>query len=134
MYKLYIKQAWAILKENRIISSLSIAGTALSIAAIMLVVLVYQVIYADYAPENHRFRTLYVDAFQAGSKTEQGSNRGQMGVRVLRECLYDLKIPEAVTGISMALVLCILLNMLSALIPAFRSLRSPIVKSLNEKR
>ncbi len=34
----------------------------------------------------------------------------------------------------MALVLCILLNMLSALIPAFRSLRSPIVKSLNEKR
>lgn len=101
MYKLYIKQAWAILKENRIISSLSIAGTALSIAAIMLVVLVYQVIYADYAPENHRFRTLYVDAFQAGSKIDQGSNRGQMGVRVLRECLYDLKIPEAVTGISM---------------------------------
>lgn len=33
-----------------------------------------------------------------------------------------------------ALLLCVLLNLLSALLPAWRSLRSPIMKSLNEKR
>lgn len=33
-----------------------------------------------------------------------------------------------------ALALCVLLNLLSALLPAWRSLRSPIVYSLNEKR
>lgn len=33
-----------------------------------------------------------------------------------------------------ALVLCVLLNLLSALIPAWHSLRKPIVNSLNEKR
>lgn len=33
-----------------------------------------------------------------------------------------------------ALLLCIILNMLSALIPAWRSLRHPIVSSINEKR
>ena len=33
-----------------------------------------------------------------------------------------------------ALLLCIVLNLLSALIPAWHSLKSPIIKSLNEKR
>ena len=33
-----------------------------------------------------------------------------------------------------ALLLCVLLNLLSALIPAWHSLRKPIVSSLNEKR
>ena len=33
-----------------------------------------------------------------------------------------------------ALVLCVVLNLLSALIPAWYSLRKPIVNSLNEKR
>ena len=33
-----------------------------------------------------------------------------------------------------ALLLCVVLNMLSALVPAWHSLRHPIVNSLNEKR
>ena len=33
-----------------------------------------------------------------------------------------------------ALLLCVLLNLLSALLPAWNSLRKPIVSSLNEKR
>lgn len=100
MIKLYIKQAWNMLKENRIVGILSIAGTALSVAAVMLVILVYQVSYADYAPENHRFRSLYVNAFHAEEKAGGGGNNGRMGVRVLKELLYRLKTPEAVTGFS----------------------------------
>jgi putative ABC transport system permease protein len=33
-----------------------------------------------------------------------------------------------------AFLLCLLLNLLSALIPAWNSLRNPIIQSLNEKR
>lgn len=47
MIKQYIKQAWQMLKENRLISSISITGTAISITMIMMVVLVLQVQVAN---------------------------------------------------------------------------------------
>ena len=98
MVQIYLKQGWSLLKQNRLVSMLSIAGTALSVSAIMLVVLVCQVNYADYAPENNRFRTLYLEGFCA-IKKEGGNNRGRMSTRVLQELLYQLKTPEAVTAI-----------------------------------
>lgn len=100
MIKLYLKQAWQMFHENRLVSILSIAGTALSIAAVMLIVLIYQVKYADYAPENNRFRTLYLTQMHSNVKGEGGGNNGGMGERILRECLYSLETPEAVTAMS----------------------------------
>jgi len=49
-------------------------------------------------------------------------------VRVSGEMLF------APTVFAAALLLCVILNLLSALIPAWNSLRKPIVNSLNEKR
>lgn len=43
MYKIYLKQAWALLKENRLLSLVSISGTALAIYMIMVIVIVWQV-------------------------------------------------------------------------------------------
>lgn len=40
MIRIYLKQSWSLLKENPLISGLSIAGTALAIAAVMLIILV----------------------------------------------------------------------------------------------
>lgn len=102
MIKLYLKQAWQLLRQNRLITSISIAGTALSVAAVMLVVLIYQVNYANYAPENNRYRMLYVTSMSARSADDSGKNNGQMSLRVLRECLYSLQTPQAVTGIAKA--------------------------------
>ena len=42
MIKQYIKQSIQMLKENRLVSVISIAGTAISIAMIMVVVLVFR--------------------------------------------------------------------------------------------
>ena len=61
MIKQYLKQAIAMLRENRLISAISVLGTALSIAMIMVVVLVVQIQVADYYPENKRSRMLFVD-------------------------------------------------------------------------
>lgn len=61
MLKQYIKQAFQMLKENRLISSISMIGTAISITMIMMVVLVLQVQVASYYPEEHRDRMLYVE-------------------------------------------------------------------------
>jgi putative ABC transport system permease protein len=40
MYKIYLKQAWALLKENKLLSGVSIFGTALAICMIMVIVIV----------------------------------------------------------------------------------------------
>ena len=61
MLKQYIKQAFQMLKENRLVSTISITGTAISITMIMMVVLVLQVQLVNYYPEEHRDRMLYVE-------------------------------------------------------------------------
>ena len=59
MIKQYVKQAVQMLKENRLVSVISIAGTAISIAMIMVVVLVFQIQFANFYPENDRDRMMW---------------------------------------------------------------------------
>ena len=47
MYKIYLKQAWALLKENKLLSGVSIFGTALAICMIMVIVILYRDRMAD---------------------------------------------------------------------------------------
>lgn len=98
MIKQYIKQAIRMLRENPLISIISILGTALSIAMIMIVVLVFQVQSASFMPEVNRERMLYI---QDGTEVAKGTNnwnRGNMSDEAVRECFYSLKTPEAVSG------------------------------------
>ena len=99
MYKQYFKLALQSVRENPLVSSISIAGTALSIAMIMVVFLIFQIKSANYAPETKRDRMLYVQGAQVGVKEgEGGRNRGGMSAEVVRECFYNLDSPEAVTA------------------------------------
>ena len=50
MIKQYFTQAWAQLRQQPMISVVSIAGTALAIFLIMLVVMMQQVKVAPFAP------------------------------------------------------------------------------------
>ena len=100
MIKQYIKQAWQMLKENRLISSISITGTAISITMIMMVVLVLQVQVANYYPEEHRDRMLYVEnGTLVRMKENTGNwNSGNMSIEAVKECFYTLQSPEFVTA------------------------------------
>lgn len=93
----YFKQAYQMLRENPLVNTISILGTALSIAMIMVVILVIQVKVAEYTPESYRNNMLYVLATQAQS--DQGSNNGLMSAEVVKECFYTLQKPKAVTAI-----------------------------------
>lgn len=53
MYKQYIKQAVQMLRENTLVSVISISGTALAIAMILVMVLVFQINSAGFAPESN---------------------------------------------------------------------------------
>jgi putative ABC transport system permease protein len=94
----YFKQSLQILKENPLVSVISILGTALSIAMILVIVLVFQINNAGYAPESHRNRMLYVLATDATNETT--NVRGYMSSEVAKECFYTLQKPEAVTAIA----------------------------------
>ena len=53
MYKQYIKQAVQMLRENTLVSIISISGTALAIAMVLVMVLVFQIKSTGYAPESN---------------------------------------------------------------------------------
>ena len=54
MFRQYFKQAIQILKENRLTSVISILGTALSIAMILVVILQFQIKLVGFRPESNR--------------------------------------------------------------------------------
>lgn len=60
MIKLYLKQAWELLKQNRLFSLLYIVGTGLAIAMTMIMAVIYYVRLAPLYPEYGRSRTLYM--------------------------------------------------------------------------
>lgn len=100
MISIYLKQAWQMLRESPLVSTISIAGTALSIAMVMVVVLIYQIQLANYAPEKNRDRMLYVYATRVEMKEGGNRNNGSMSAEVVKECFYALETPEAVTAVT----------------------------------
>ena len=100
MYKQYFKLALQSIRENPLVSIISISGTALSIAMIMVVVLIFQINSANYEPETKRDRMLYVPGTEVNAIDSDGiRSRGNMSTEVVRECFYSLETPEVVTAI-----------------------------------
>ena len=98
MIKQYFNQAWAQLRQQPLISAVSIVGTALAIFLIMLVVMMQQVHVVSFAPESNRDRFLHVKWMSISNKDwGDGTSNGPMSVRTARECFQSLKTPEAVS-------------------------------------
>lgn len=98
MIKQYFTQAWAQLRQQPMISTVTITGTALAIFLIMLVVMVQQVQVVPFAPESNRDRFLHVKWMSIANKEwGDGTSNGPMSVRTAQECFQSLKTPEAVS-------------------------------------
>ena len=90
-----IKQTFQQLREQPLISIVSIVGTSLSLFLIMLVVMVQQVKVAPYAPESNRDRMLHV---KFGSVQEgEGSSNGPLAISTINAIYKKMKTPEVVT-------------------------------------
>lgn len=94
----YSKQALALLKENPLISVISIIGTALAIAMIMVLVISYAVKTANYKPEVNRDRTLYVT--RGNYVYKYGNSGAHNSIYLIKEVFYPLRTPETVTAVS----------------------------------
>ena len=100
MIKQYITQALAQLRQQPIISAVSIIGTALAIFLIMLVVMMQQVKTAPFAPESNRDRFLHAHSMSLGNEKMWGkgdTSNGPMSVQTAKELYASLKTPEAAT-------------------------------------
>lgn len=98
MLRHYFKQALQMLKENPLVNTISVLGTALSIAMILVIVLVFQINNAGYPPESNRNRMLYILGTEVFCEAKTTRNRGAMSAEVVKECFYSLRTPEAVTA------------------------------------
>ena len=98
MIKLYFKQAFHLLGENKLLSSISIIGTALAIAMIMVIVITLRATIAPFAPETHRDRMLIFRfaGLQNKSNVNWQSN-GPIGYNTAKACFKAMTIPEAVS-------------------------------------
>jgi putative ABC transport system permease protein len=98
MNMLFIRHAWQLMRENPLVSAISVIGTALSVAMALVVVITFQVDLLGFRPESNRSRMLYMTGIQATSKSTGGMSNASMSVELVRECLYTLTTPERVTA------------------------------------
>jgi ABC-type antimicrobial peptide transport system, permease component len=95
----FIKNIWSDIKEQPMLSGVSIIGTALAIFLIMVVVMLQEVKVAPFAPESNRERLLYADyasIYNLKDGPDWNSNGG-MSVELAERLYKDLTTAEAVS-------------------------------------
>ena len=96
MIKLYLKQAWALLRQNPLFSTLYIAGTGLAIAMTMIVAMIYYVKLAPVYPEVNRGRTLYLT--YTSFKSDRSEWQSALSHSALQDWALQLENAEAVSA------------------------------------
>ena len=71
MIKSHLKQAWELLRQNPLFSTLYITGTGLAIAMTMIMAVIYYVMIAPVCPEINRMGTHYL----TGVRFKKGTDR-----------------------------------------------------------
>lgn len=97
MIRIYLKQAWNLLKQNPLFSTLYITGTGLSIVMTMVIAIVYHVRLAPVYPELNRMRTLVIKS--ARMTSDGNTHSSNISYSLLKDWLYPLKSAELATGV-----------------------------------
>lgn len=100
-----IRQAFILLRQNPLLSIISILGTAFAITMIMAVVITWQTKYSDIEPEVNRSRCLYVSKTHIQNKENTDwNNFSDCSPAFMKECVQPLKEVEACTSFTPASV------------------------------
>lgn len=100
MYKVYLRQAMQMLRQNKFFSIIYITGTGLAITMVMILAILYYFRTGNIAPETNRDRMLVIQHGKILNKTEgQGNGSSRLSYPAIKECFYSMQTPEAVTAI-----------------------------------
>lgn len=93
MIKIYLKQAWELMKQNKLFSTLYVVGTGLAIAMTMIMAIIYYVKIAPVYPEVNRMNTLYLtnSKFVKGPKGNQQIIQWAVSYQALQDWFYPMK-------------------------------------------
>ena len=98
--KYLFNQAWLQLKQQPLLTVVSVFGTALTICLIMVMVMQHQIKVIPFAPESNRARLLHVKWVslerKVGEEYKVWSN-GPLGYKAATACFKDLKSAEDVS-------------------------------------
>lgn len=97
--KKIIQQAFFQLRNQPLLSVITVLGTALAIALIMVILIVYQAKTADYAPEVNRSRSLYVkwERTVYDKKDPNSAGHSRPSLWLVKEIFYPLTTPLMLT-------------------------------------
>lgn len=87
--KEYIKQAWNLMKQNKLFTGIYVAGTGLAIAMTMTVFIVLYVKFAPIYPEYNRDRTLVMKYMTRTNKDKKPGDRSSSLAYSLKEMLAN---------------------------------------------
>ena len=100
MYKVYLRQAMQMLRQNKFFSIVYITGTGLAITMVMVLAILYYFRTGNIAPETNRDRMLVIQHGKILNKVEgQGNGSSRLSYPTIKECFYSMQTPEAVTAI-----------------------------------
>lgn len=100
MYKIYFKQAFKMLKQNKFFSIISILGVALAIMMVMAIIVTDEIKNISIAPENNRDRTLYItnETVKDTANGNYTQNIGSISYDVMKNYITLFKVPEYVSA------------------------------------
>ncbi|MCM1075823.1 MAG: ABC transporter permease [Bacteroides sp.] len=94
----YLKQSWSSIRQQPMVSTVSMIGTALAIFLIMVVVMMGEIQNAPYAPESNRDRWLVQKFTSIQHEDWDGSSNGAAAFVTIKGTIYQMRTPEAVTA------------------------------------
>ncbi|MCD8029974.1 MAG: ABC transporter permease [Bacteroides sp.] len=98
MIGLYLKQAWQLLRQNRLYSCVYIIGTGLAIALTMILVLIYYIKLTPVYPEPYRDRTVVFEHIAITEPRHENFFSGNLSYKAVREYFYPLQSAEVVSA------------------------------------
>ena len=95
----FIKHAVALIREDKLFSTIYVAGTAVAIASAMVVAIFMNILLADIAPESNRSRTLYLTSYYRKASMSNGEwLYTQFSTEAIDSCFRGMECVEAVAG------------------------------------
>ena len=95
----YFKQAWNLIKQEKLFSSIYIIGTGLSITIVMVLSIVYYIKFANIYPETNRDRTLVAKSGYIKDTKNNGSSASPLSLYFIETCVRSLNNVEAMTAV-----------------------------------
>lgn len=100
MFKIYLRQAWNLVKQNKLFTSIYVIGTGLAIALTMILFIVHYIKFAPVYPEENRGETLVIRRLTLRYNDDQGMYQSNCCSPYLGKYLKEQTRAEAVAVFS----------------------------------